>query len=254
MLFESIMREDRSVLDLLNADYTFVNERLALHYGIPNVRGSHFRRVPVTDDNRRGLLGQGSILTVTSYANRTSPVVRGKWVLDNLLGAPPPPPPPNVPALEEGGKAEAKSMRERMAQHRANPVCASCHQRMDPIGLGLENFDALGIWRATLPDGQPIDASGTLSNGTQFNGPAGLRKALLARPEVFVHTMTTKLLTYALGRGVDYYDEPAIRDIIRESARRNYSFSSLTPGIVRSLPFQWRQVVEGNPERTADNR
>ena len=244
LLLETIISEDRSVLDLLNADYTFVNERLARHYGIPNVRGSHFQRVRVTDEHRRGLLGHGSILTVTSYANRTSPVLRGKWVLENLLGSPPPPPPANVPDLVEGeGKGNDLTMRERMAEHRANPVCASCHAKMDPIGFGLENFDAVGGWRMTEGN-KPIDSSGVLPNGVKFEGPAGLSQALLQRPEVFVRTMTSKLLTYALGRGVEYYDAPAIRAITTAAARSNYAFSSLVLGIVDSVPFQMRRAAE----------
>ena len=218
LFFDSIVREDRSVLDLLRADYTFVNERLARHYGIPDVYGSHFRRVTVTDEARRGLLGHGSILTVTSHAERTSPVLRGKWVLENLLGMPLPPPPPDVPALkgnEEGQKP--RTMREQMEEHRANPVCASCHKVMDPIGFALENFDAVGAWR-TREAGGPIDASGQLADGTQVDGVVTLRDALLARPELFVGTLTEKLLTYALGRGVDAHDMPAVRAIVREAA------------------------------------
>jgi hypothetical protein len=250
LLFESIMREDRSVLDLLNADYTFVNERLARHYGMSNVHGSEFRRVSVADENRRGILGHGSILTVTSHANRTSPVIRGKWVLENLLGAPPPLPPANVPELAATDKTGAVlSMRERMAQHRANAVCASCHKVMDPIGFGLENFNAVGGWRRT--DGTtPIDASGTLPNGVPFEGPAGLRKALMQQPDGFVNTMAGKLLTYGLGRGVEYYDGPAIRAITREAARNNYSFSSLILGIVKSVPFRMRCAPEKLPQPT----
>ena len=210
LFFESVLREDRSVLDLLAADYTFVNERLARHYGIPNVRGSHFRRVSLEgiDGVRGGLLGHGSILTVTSYANRTSPVLRGKWVLENILGTPPPPPPADVPPLEETTSGRALSMREAMVQHRANPVCASCHQLMDPPGLSLENYDAIGRWRSQTQTKRPIDASGALPDGTEFVGPDELRQALLRHPERFVTTVTEKLLTYALGRGVEYYDAP----------------------------------------------
>ena len=244
LLFASIVAEDRSVPELLDADYTFVNERLARHYGIPGVRGSHFRRVAVTDEHRRGLLGHGSILTVTSYANRTSPVLRGKWVLENLLGAPPPPPPADVPELpEEDGSGPALTMRERLAAHRANPVCASCHATMDPIGFGLENFDAVGAWRQS-DSGAPIDASGTLPNGAAFEGPAELRAALLARPEAFVRALTVKLATYALGRGVEPFDAPAIRAILAEAADRDYTFSSLVLGIARSVPFQMREAAE----------
>jgi hypothetical protein len=243
LLVETIIRENRSAIDFLDADYTFVNERLARHYGIPNVYGSHFRRVTLTDDRRQGLLGQGSILTLTSYANRTAPTIRGKWVLENILGVPPPPPPPNAPSLKDedaskGGKV--LTMRERMAEHRANPVCASCHASMDPLGFGLENFDALGRWRETSDGGVPIDASGTLSDGTKFVGPAALRKALLEYREAFVTTLTTKLMTYALGRGVEYYDKPAIRQILRESASDDYRWSSLILGVIKSPPFQMR--------------
>ena len=244
LLFASIVAEDRSVLELLDADYTFVNERLARHYGIPGVRGSHFRRVAVTDEHRRGLLGHGSILTVTSYANRTSPVLRGKWVLENLLGAPPPPPPADVPDLpEEDGSGPALTMRERLAAHRANPVCASCHATMDPIGFGLENFDAVGAWRQS-DSGEPIDASGTLPSGAAFEGPAELRGALLARPEAFVRALTVKLATYALGRGVEPFDAPAIRAILADAAGSDYAFSSLVLGIARSVPFQMREAAD----------
>jgi mono/diheme cytochrome c family protein len=240
LFFQSVLRENRSVLDLLTADYTFVNERLARHYGIPNVYGSHFRRVKVTDDNRRGLLGHGSILTVTSLADRTTVVGRGKWILENILGAPPPPPPPDVPPLQEkkdGGKA--LTLRERMEQHRANPVCASCHARMDPLGFALENFDATGQWR-TREDGVPIDASAVLPDGTKFEGPAGLRGMLLSQPEQIATAVTEKLLIYALGRGIDYYDAPTVRGIVRESARTKYTLQSLILGIAKSTPFQMR--------------
>jgi len=246
LFFESIVREDRSVVDLLNANYTFLNERLARHYGIPNVYGSRFRRVSLSaDDERRGLLGQGSLLTVTSYANRTSPVLRGKWILENILGAPPPPPPPDVPSLPENGQNGGKtlSMRERMEQHRANPVCASCHSRMDPLGFALENFNAVGEWR-TADGGALLDTSGVLPDGTRFRGPGELRKALVAHPEQFVTTVTEKLLTYALGRGVESYDQPAIRKIVRDAAPGNYRWSAIVIGIVNSTPFQMRRVEE----------
>ena len=221
MLFETIVREDRSALDLLGARYTFVDERLARHYGIPNVYGSHFRRVELSDqDPRGGLLGQGSILAVTSYPNRTSPVQRGKWLLDNVLGAPPPPPPPNVPDLEEkSADGKVLSMRERMAQHRANPACASCHSRMDLLGLALENFDAVGRFRQRGESGEKIDATGALPDGTPFNGPQELRALLLENPERFVNTLTDRLLTYALGRGLQHYDAPTVRAIARGSAQ-----------------------------------
>ena len=242
LLFDNIIRENRSVLDLLNAEYTFVNERLARHYGIPNVYGDHFRRITVTDDYRRGLLGHGSILTVTSYSTRTSPVLRGKWILDNILGMPPPPPPPDVPELEENS-AEGKvlSMRERMAHHRTNAVCAACHSKMDPLGLSLENFDAVGKWRTNDDNGTPIDASGSFVDGTSFTGAAGLQRALVAQPGRFFHTVTEKLLTYAVGRGVEYYDQPAVRTITREAARSDYRFSALITAIVKSTPFQMRR-------------
>jgi hypothetical protein len=242
LFFRSILREDRSVLDLLNADYTFVNERLARHYGIPNVYGSHFRRVTLNDENRRGLLGQGSILTLTSYATRTSPVLRGKWILENILGAPPPPPPPDVPALKETtNTGEALSMRDAMVQHRADPICASCHARMDPLGFALENFDALGRWRIRSESGPPIDASGVLPDGSRFEGVAGLRSLLLDRPGQFVTTVTERLLTYALGRGLDYQDAPAVRNVARQAAPGGFTLPSLILGIVRSTPFQMRK-------------
>ena len=237
---ESMLREDRSVLDLLRADYTFVNERLARHYGIPGVYGNRFRQVTLTDENRRGLLGQGSILTVTSIANRTSPVMRGKWVLENLLGTPPPEPPPSVPALQaKGDGGQELSMRQQMEQHRANPVCAGCHRVMDPLGFALENFDAIGQWRAT-DAGTPINASGVLPDGTKFEGSAELQKILHNDPYQFVHTVTEKLLAYALGRSVEYYDAPAVRRIIREAAPNNHRWSSVILSIVNSMPFQMR--------------
>jgi mono/diheme cytochrome c family protein len=244
LFFESIMREDRNVLDLMNADYTFVNERVAQHYGIPDVHGSRFRRVPVTDEARRGLLGQGSILAVTSHAERTSPVLRGKWILENILGTPVPPPPPDVPPLKEPQEGDKpRTIREQMAEHRANPVCASCHKVMDPIGFALENFDAVGAWRSR-DAGAPIDASGELADGTKVDGVVTLRRALVARPEVFVGTMTEKLLTYALGRGLDYRDMPVVRGIVRDAARHNYRFSSIVSGIVHSVPFQMRMAQD----------
>ena len=241
LLFSSVLREDRSALDLLDADYTFVDERLARHYGIPNVRGSHFRRVALDDGARGGLLGHGSILTVTSYANRTSPVNRGKWVLENILGTPPPPPPPDVPDLETAEGGQALSMREAMEQHRANPVCASCHRLMDPLGLALENLDAIGRWRDRNETRGAINATGELPDGTPFDGPAGLKDALLRHPERFVTTVTEKLMTYALGRGIEYYDAPAVRAIVRDAAEDGYRLSSLVKGVVRSAPFQMRR-------------
>jgi cytochrome c551/c552 len=242
LFFASIIREDRSVLDLLTGDYTFVNERLARYYGIPGVYGSHFRRVTLPSDQpRAGVLGHGSVLTVTSYATRTSPVLRGKWVLENILGAPPPPPPPDVPALKDEGGGKRLSMRAAMELHRRNPVCASCHARMDPLGFALENFNAVGGWR-TVDSGAAIDASGVLPDGTRFAGPAELRRALGRHADEFVATTAEKLLTYALGRGIEYYDAPAIRRITREAAAAKYSFSSMVLGVVRSLPFQMRRA------------
>jgi hypothetical protein len=243
MLFESIIREDRDVVDLLRADYTFVNERLARHYGIPNIYGSRFRRVPVTDEARKGLLGHGSMLAVTSHAERTSPVLRGKWVLENIVGLPVPPPPPDVPSLkgDEDGR-KPRTLREQMAEHRASPTCATCHKVMDPVGFALENFDAVGAWRTREPGG-PIDATGQLADGTAVDGVVTLRTALLARPELFVGTMTEKLMTYALGRGVDARDMPAVRNVLRQAAADEYRFSSLVMGIVRSVPFRMRQAT-----------
>ena len=243
LFFESILREDRSVLEFLTADYTFVNERLARHYGIPNIYGSHFRRITLVGDTRRGLLGHGSILTTTAYPTRTSPVLRGKWVLENLLGTPPPLPPPDVPSLEETTTAgKTLSMREAMEQHRTNPVCASCHRLMDPPGFALEQFDAVGRYRTRSESNTEIDASGVLPDGTAFDGAAGLREALLRRPGLFVTTLTEKLLTYALGRGVEYYDAPAIRAITRAAAGENNRLSSLILGIITSQPFQMRRT------------
>jgi mono/diheme cytochrome c family protein len=252
LFFASIVREDRNVLDLLTADYTFVNERLARHYGIPHVKGSHFRRVPVSDPARRGLLGQGSVLTVTSHPDRTAPVMRGKWILDNLVGTPPPPPPPNVPdlsAVEDGGKP--KTIRQMMEAHRANAVCASCHKLMDPLGLALEHFDAVGAAR-TKDHGLPIDASSTLYDGTPVDGAVSMREGLMKRPDVLVSTLTEKLLTYALGRGPQPYDMPVVRSIVRDAGRHEYRFSALVIGIVESTPFQ-KRAAEG-PEVSRANR
>jgi mono/diheme cytochrome c family protein len=245
LFLESQVRDDRSLLELLTANYTFVNEPLARLYGIPNVYGSHFRRVTLNDPNRAGLLGQGSILTLTSYSTRTSPVVRGKYLLDRIVGAPTPPPPADVPALEESGAGRqvATSMRERIEQHRQNPVCASCHMRMDPLGFALENFDGIGKWRTQ--DGHAlINAAGALPDGTNFDGVAEFRQALLSQGGEFVRTFTEQLLTYALGRGVEYYDMPAVRTIIQEAAP-DYRWSSLILGIAKSTPFQMRAVMEG---------
>jgi mono/diheme cytochrome c family protein len=242
LFLDSILRENRSVLELLTANYTFANERLAEHYGIPNVRGSDFRRVTFPDlSPRGGLLGQGSILTLTSYATRTSPVLRGKWVLDNLLASPPPPPPPNIPALKTEGPEPGKTltMREAMTEHRANPACASCHARMDPIGFAMENFDAVGKWR-DRDSGNRIDTSGVLPGGAAFDGMAGLKRALLAHPEQFASAVAEKLLMYALGRNLQYYDRAAVRAIVREAAESRYTLSSLVLGVVKSVPFQMR--------------
>ena len=242
LLFQSILAEDRSVLDLLTADYTFVNERVARHYGIPNIYGDHFRRVALPRDGRRtGILGHGSILTVTSYATRTSPVLRGKWILENLLGTPPPPPPASVPPLDESrSNLRVVSMRERMEAHRRNPQCAVCHRIMDPAGLSMENFDAIGRWR-DAEGGAAIDAAGSLPGGADFDGVAGLRGALLERPEVFVGTVAEKLLIYALGRGLDHADAPAVRAITRVAADDDYRLSSLILAVVESTPFRMRR-------------
>ena len=248
LFFESIIHEDHNVLDLLTADYTFVNERLARHYGIPDIYGSRFRRVAIAADARRGLLGQASILAVTSHAERTSPVVRGKFILENILGTPVPPPPPDVPQLKETAAGEKpKTMREQMAEHRANPACATCHKVMDPIGFALENFDAVGEWR-TREAGGAIDASGELADGTKIDGVVTLREALVRRPDMFASTLTEKLLTYGLGRGLDYYDMPVVRAIVRDAARSDYRFSAIVMGIVRSTPFQMRAAPPVPPE------
>ncbi len=242
LFLDSVLRENRSIVDLLDANYSFVNERLAKHYGIPNVQGSYFRRVTFPDGSPRGgLLGQGSILTLTSYATRTSPVVRGKWVLENLLAAAPPPPPPNIPALKTEGAEPGRmlTMREAMSAHRASPACASCHARMDPIGFAMENFDAVGRWREH-DAGSAIDASGAFPNGVTFEGMAGLRKVLLADRRQFVNTVASKLLMYALGRNLQYYDESTVRGIVQQSAAGNYTMASLVMGVVKSPPFQMR--------------
>jgi hypothetical protein len=236
----SIVREDRSVLDFIKADYTYLNKRLAKHYGIPNVYGSHFRRVALDEGSRRGgLLRQGSILTVTSYATRTSPVIRGQWVLKNLVGSPPPPPPANVPPLKDNTVSSMLSVRKRLEQHRANAVCASCHQAIDPVGFALENFDAVGRWRDS-EDGQLVDASGGFIDGSELVGTSGLEQALLNRPELFVRTLTEKLMTFALGRGLEYYDAPAVRKIVASAKEKDYRFSQVVIGIVQSTPFRMR--------------
>ena len=241
LFINSLIREDRSLLDLLRADYSFVNERLAGHYGIPNVYGNRFRKVTFAAGERAGLLSHGSVMTVTSYPNRTSPVLRGKWVLENLLGAPPPEPPPDVPTLEEENEAgEPLTMRQAMVRHREDPACSVCHAPMDPIGFSLENFDAIGRWRDTTA-GVPVDASGTLPDGAAFEGPTGLRDLLLARPDDFVGTVTEKLMGYALGRAIEYHDAPTVRKIVREAAGDDYRWSSIVLGIVKSTAFQMRR-------------
>jgi hypothetical protein len=241
LFLENQLRENRSVVELLNADYTFLNERLARHYGIPGVYGSRFRKVQLDGSQRAGLLGHGSLMTVTSYPNRTSPVLRGKYILENFLGAPPPEPPPNVPTLEETSEdGRVLSMREAMVRHRANPTCAACHSTMDPIGFALENFDAVGRYRQEF-ENQPIDASGSLPDGSEFDGPAGLRDILLERSDLFVGTLTQKMMTYALGRGLEYYDMPTVRQIVRDAASDDYRWSSIVLGIIRSAPFQMRR-------------
>ena len=245
LFLESQRRENRPLSELLTADYTFVNERLARHYGVSDVYGSQFRRIALPDDRRAGLLGQASILTVTSFPNRTSPVVRGKWLLENMLGMPPPAPPPDVPELPENEQGEApRSIRERLEQHRRNPVCASCHATMDPLGFALEPFDAIGRWRTT-EDGQPVDARGALIDGTQIDGPRGLRDMLVGRQDEFIRTVTEKLLTYAIGRGVEYYDMPAVRQIQRDAADTDHRWESIILGITKSTPFRMRARLGG---------
>jgi len=242
LFFESIVRDDRSVLDLMNADYTFVNERLARHYGIPNVFGSDFRRVPLADETRRGILGKGAVLLVTSHATTTSPVLRGKWVLENLVGAPPAPPPADLDtALKTDPPGSApRTMREQMERHRTNPVCANCHQVMDPIGFALENFDLVGAWRTKDPAGLSLNTADVLTDGTKVDGVVSLRQALTRRPDVFVQTLTEKLMVYALGRGLTYEDMPEVRKVVRAAGQKGYRFSALIQGIVDSVPFQMR--------------
>src|SRR5688572_20749191 len=248
LFIDSVFREQRSVLELLTANYTFLNERLARHYGVPNVRGSYFRRVTFPDGSvRGGLLGQGSLLTITSYSTRTSPVLRGKWVLENLLSAAPPPPPPDVPSLKtETAPGKPLTLRDAMIQHRANPACASCHARMDPIGFAMENFDAVGRWRER--DGeQLIDATGVFPDGTAFKGVAGVKKELLRQPEQFIGTVAERLLMYASGRNLQYYDAPTVRAVMREAASADHTFASLVLGVVKSRPFQMREVATERP-------
>jgi hypothetical protein len=251
MFLQNEMRTDQSIPHLLTADYTYANEELAKFYGIPNVYGTHFRKVAVADPNRAGLLGHGSILTVTSYATRTSPVQRGKYILANILGTPPPPPPPNVPPLPEAKEGDAPaSMRDRMAAHRRNPVCASCHTRMDPLGFALENFNAIGKYRTR--DGEvTIDPSGTFPDGTKFAGPAEFRAVLLSHQDQFVRTFVEKLLTYSLGRGLDYYDMPAIRAIMRDAAKSEYRWSAIVLEVVKSVPFRMRTANDATAGATS---
>ncbi len=252
MLFQAVMREDRSVMELMTADYTFVNQRLAQHYGIPGVYGSNFRRVKITDPNRRGILGQGSFLTVTSESNRTSPVKRGKYILETILGTPPPAPPPNVPALKENDESgrNATTLRARLALHREAATCSTCHSVMDPLGLALENFDAIGQFRTKELGGQ-VDTAGQLADGTKISGPTELRAALLRRPEQFVGTMTEKMMVYALGRALESYDMPVVRDITRQAGRQDYKFSAVVLGIVKSTPFTMKKVPGAKPEQVA---
>jgi hypothetical protein len=247
LLIESTLREDRSVVELLRTDYTYLNQRLAEHYGIKGIYGNEFRRVSLDDPKRYGLLGQASILTVTSYPNRTAPTIRGKWVLEQLLGTPPPPPPPNVPSLKDDASTKTLTMRQRMEQHRANPACAVCHKMMDPLGFSLENFDGLGRWRDSTGIGTgPIDSSGVLPDGTTFDGPAGLREVLVGKRDLFVETFTERLLTYALGRGVEQYDRPVVRKIARAAAADDQRWSAIILGIVNSAPFQMRRVSDAS--------
>jgi hypothetical protein len=245
LFFEYILEKDRPLLELLDANYTFVNDRLARHYGIPNIYGSHFRKVSLQGTNRGGLLGQGSILTLTSYPNRTAPTIRGKWILSNILGAPPPPPPANIPNLREtNDEGKVLNMRQQMEQHRANPVCASCHKVMDPLGFALENYDAIGRWREMdAASGSGIDSSGILPDGTEFDGLTGLRSALMSkRQEDFILTTIEKLLTYALGRGVDYRDASVMRSVMKQSEQDDYRISSMIKAIVQSTPFLMRRA------------
>jgi Protein of unknown function (DUF1588)/Protein of unknown function (DUF1585)/Protein of unknown function (DUF1592) len=242
LFLDAQLKEDRSIVELLTADFTFLNEQLARHYGIRGVYGTHFRRVTLGDENRWGLLGKASVLAVTSYTTRTSPTIRGKWLLENILGAPVPPPPPNIPALEASNNADRPlSVREMLETHRKNPVCASCHARMDPLGFSLENFDGIGQWR-TADAGAPIDASGVLLDGTKVDGPVALRRALVLQQEQFVRTVVAKLATYALGREIEFFDAPAIREIVRAAAADDYRWSSAILALVKSAPFQMRRA------------
>ena len=243
LFLDHLIRDDRSVLELIDGEYSFLNERLARFYGIDGVAGGYFRRVSLAGTERRGVLTHGSVLMVTSYPTRTSPVLRGKWVLENLLGAPPPPPPPDVPALADAAATSAGSLREALERHRANPACAACHARLDPLGFALESFDAIGSHR-TEEDGVPVEASGALPDGTRVDGPAGLRRVLLDRRQEFVETLASKLLTYALGRGLESYDRPAVREIRRRTEAADYRFSALVAAIVDSVPFRLRRIPE----------
>jgi len=255
MFLDAQLKEDHSILDLLTSDETFLNEQLARHYGIPGIYGSHFRRVRLTDENRFGLLGKASLLAVTSYTTRTSPTIRGKYLLENILAAPMPPPPPNVPALDEsaGKDGKQRAVREMLELHRANPACASCHKSMDPLGLSLENFDAIGQWRTTDAC-SAIDASGVLLDGTKINGPRELRQALVAKKTQFVTAVTEKLLTYALGRGLEYYDAPAVRAIDRIAAADGYRWSSVILATVKSAPFQMRTAAPVSSRDATETR
>jgi hypothetical protein len=247
LFFASIVREDRSVMDLLNADYTFVNERLARHYGIRGIYGSRFRRVTLSDPNRRGLLGHGSFLSLTSAASRTSPILRGKFVISSLLNTPPLPPPADVPELEASApKDRPSTVREQLELHRANPVCSSCHRNIDPVGFALENFNAVGQWQNTTREGLKIDSAGVLADGSEVDGPVALRNALSKRPDVFVGTVTEKLMIYALGRGLEPVDMPVVRSVVRAAAKNNYSMQSIILGIVQSSPFQMRTKLTDN--------
>jgi Protein of unknown function (DUF1588)/Protein of unknown function (DUF1585)/Protein of unknown function (DUF1592) len=246
LFFSSIMKEDRSVLDFINADYTFMNERLAKYYGRTDVKGEEFQRVSLSGTVRGGIVTQGSVLTITSYTNRTSPVIRGKWVLENLLDAAPPPPPPDVPKLAETAQAEMTgTLRQRMEQHRTNPNCITCHAQMDPIGFGLENFDAIGAWREKDVNGVKIDASGNLPDGTTFDGAGGLREILMARKDEFCRCLTSRMTTYALGRGLETYDRPMVDRITEGLKKNDYKFSSLIMQIVESDAFQKRGAKRG---------
>jgi hypothetical protein len=240
LFFSNVMREDRSVLEFIDANYTFLNERLARHYGVPGVKGSYFRKVELSGERRGGVLSQGAVLLVTSYPTRTSPVLRGKWILENILGNPPPPPPPNVPPLDDGAANSARNLREQLEKHRADRACASCHARLDPLGFSLEQFDAIGRFR-TEEGGFAIEASGALPDGTVLNGVEGLKKVVLSRRDQFVECLAGKMLTYALGRGLESYDQPAVRSIRRAVASEDFRFSSLVLGIVNSVPFQMRR-------------